>query len=348
MDHTEHTENAALRNVVGDFISSYAQRDTTVSFSSWLSGRLCQELSDLTPEASAKLTAEIMAAVAGYDRTLQDLNSAIDAGCSKEEWLSEQLESVYQDMPIEEAGKTLQQMEASLDSSNVQLMSTIDPTAVEGQVSAEVESVEWNRYSVKAMANNIGRQANMLTLSAAANAMTRKFQDGEAGGISAVINDALQGGLQSEPEEVKAVVSGAVRAAAERGLTDMLPQDTSVEVIGGFAGAAVEGAMALCDAANGTISMTEAMDRTGRAGVAAGCRIGAELLRGRVASIPVVGPIFVDLLGGLFDHLESSTFVNDVYTAVRNTAVATWNGVKESRVGKVVQNTWAAAKRVLS
>ena len=28
MDHTEHTENATLRNVVGDFISSYAQRDT--------------------------------------------------------------------------------------------------------------------------------------------------------------------------------------------------------------------------------------------------------------------------------------------------------------------------------
>ena len=128
----------------------------------------------------------------------------------------------------------------------------------------------------------------------------------------------------------------------------MLPQDTSVEVIGGFAGAAVDGAMALCDAANGTISMTEAMDRTGRAGVAAGCRIGAELLRGRVASIPVVGPILVDLLGGLFDHLESSTFVNDVYTAVRNTAIATWNGVKESRVGRVVQNTWAAAKRVFS
>lgn len=348
MDHTEYTQNTALRGVVGDFISSYAQRDTTVSFSNWLSGRLCQELPDLTPEASAKLTAEIMAAVAGYDRALQDLNSAIDAGQSKEEWLSEQLESVYRDMPIEEAGKTLQQMEASLDSSNVQLMSTIDPTAVESQVSAEAESVEWNRYSVKAMANNIGRQANMLALSAAANAMTRKLQDGEAGGISAVINDALQGGLQSEPEEVKAVVSGAVRAAAERGLTNMLPQDTSVEVIGGFAGAAVDGAMALCDAANGTISMTEAMDRTGRAGVAAGCRIGAELLRGRVASIPVVGPILVDLLGGLFDHMESSTFVNDVYTAVRNTAVATWNGVKESRVGRGVQNAWAAAKRVFS
>ena len=49
MDHTEYTENTALRGMVGDFISSYAQRDTTVSFSSWLSERLCQELPDLTP-----------------------------------------------------------------------------------------------------------------------------------------------------------------------------------------------------------------------------------------------------------------------------------------------------------
>lgn len=348
MDHTEYTENTALRGMVGDFISSYAQRDTTVSFSSWLSERLCQELPDLTPEASAKLTAEIMAAVAGYDRTLQDLNSAIDAGQSKEEWLSEQLEAVYRDMPMDAAGDALQRMETGLVAANRQLMGELGQTEAEELTAGGAESVEWNRYSVKAMAHNIGRQTNMLVLSAAANAMTRKLQDGESGGISAVISDALQGDLQSDPGEVKAVVSGAVRAAAERGLTDMLPQDTSVDVIGGFSGAAVEGAMALCDAANGTISMIEAMDRTGRAGVAAGCQIGAELLRGKVASIPVVGPIFVDLLGGLFDHLESSTFVNDVYTAVRNAAVATWNGIKESRVGRGVQNAWAAAKRVFS
>lgn len=76
MDHTEHTENTALRGVVGDFISSYAKRDTTVSFSSWLSERLCQELPDLTPEASTKLTAEIMAAVDSYDKAIQSSYNA--------------------------------------------------------------------------------------------------------------------------------------------------------------------------------------------------------------------------------------------------------------------------------
>lgn len=347
MDNTGYMENAALRNVVGDFISSYAQRDTAVDFSSWLSGKLCQELPDLTPEASAKLTAEIMAAVTSYDRTLQELNAAVAAGQSKEEWLSDQLEAVYQDMPVQEAGEALQRMETELVSSNMRLMDRIDPEAVEGLAPVEAEPVEWNKYNVKATVNNIGRQVNMLALSAAANAMNRKLQDGESGGIGGAINDALQGGLQSDPGEVKAVLSGAVRAAAERGLTDMLPPETSTEVIGNFAGAAVEGAIALCDAANGNISMTEAMDRTGRAGVAAACRVSAGVLRQRVACLPG-GPILVDLFGGLFDHMESSAFINDVYTTVRNTAVATWNGIKESVVGRRVRNAWAKVKMALS
>lgn len=112
MDNKGYAENAALRNMVGDFITSYLQRDTSVDFSGWLSDRLCQELPDLTPEASTKLTAEIMAAVTSYDRTLQELNAAVAAGQPKEEWLSEQLEAVYQDMPVQEAGEALQHMEA--------------------------------------------------------------------------------------------------------------------------------------------------------------------------------------------------------------------------------------------
>lgn len=333
MENAEYKENANLQNMVGNFISSYAQRDTTVDFSSWLSDRLRQELPDLTPEASAKLTAEIVAAVAGYDKTLQELNAAVAAGQSKEEWLSGQLEAIYQDMPVEEAGKALQRMEAELVSSNAQLMAKLDPATIEDPAPAGAEPVEWNKYSVKDTTNKIGRQASMLVLSAAANAMNRTVEDGESGGIGAVINDALQGNLQTEPGEVKAVVAGAVRAAAEKGLADRLPQDTPVEVIGDLAGAAVEGAMALCDAANGNIGKTEVVDRVGRAGVAAGCRIGAGALRGYVKNLPG-GFILVDLLGGLFDHIESSTFVNDIYAVIRTTAVATWKGIQESKTVK--------------
>lgn len=192
MDHTEYTESAALRNVVSDFISSYAQRDTTVSFSSWLYGRLCQELPDLTPEASTKLTAEIMDAVAGYDKTLQNLNSAIDAGQSKEEWLTDQIVEVYEDMPPEAAGGALQHMEAELLSSNMQLMGQIDPAQVSGISIAETETTDWNKYSLKAKAYDIGQQVNTLMLASAANALGQWAQGDEVD-LNTAISDASAG-----------------------------------------------------------------------------------------------------------------------------------------------------------
>lgn len=334
----EYTGNAALRNMMGDFISSYAQRDTTVDFSIWLSDKLRQELPDMTPEASSKLTAEIVAAVAGYDRTLHELNAAVAAGQPKEEWLSEQLEAAYQDIPVEEVGKALQQVEAELISSN-RFIARIDPATVEDLGPIETESIEWNRYRIKAVANNIGRQANMLVLSAAVNAMSRKIQDGESGGLSAIITDALQGGLQSEPEEIKAVVSGAIRAATEKGLTDLLPQDTPTEVIGELSGVAMEGARALFGAASGSISTTEAMDMTGRATFAAACRLGSGTLREFVSEADLPGgTILVELFGFLCDCIESPEFIDEVYPAVRNAVITAWNRVNESKIGRGIRN----------
>lgn len=341
MDHTEYTENATLRNVVGDFISSYAQRDTTVSFSDWLSDRLCQELPDLTPEDSAKLTAAIIAAVAGYDRTLQDLNSAIEAGQSKEEWLTDQIVEVYEDMPPEAAGETLQHIEAELLSSNMQLMGKINPAQVSGLAIAETEATDWNKYSLKAKAYDIGQQVNALMLSSAANALGQWAQGDEVD-LNTAISDAIRSGMRSSPGEVKAMVAGAVHVSAEKGLTDLLPPGTSIEVIGDWAGAAVEGAEALFDAANGDIALAEAMDRTGRAGVAACCRVGARVLRKKLNDLPG-GPILTDLLGGLLDHMESPKFAKNVYTTVRDTAIATWEGIKNS---KAVTTVKAAGKKL--
>lgn len=286
-------------------------------------------------EASERLAGEIMAAVASYDKTLCELNAAIDAGQSKEEWLAERLAKVYEDMPPEAAGEVLQGMETELLSSNMQLMSEIDPAQVSGLAVAETEAVNWNTYSLKAKVYDIGRQVNALMLSGAASALGQWAQGDEVD-FNVAISDAIRSGMRSSSGEVKAMVAGAVHVSAEKGLTALLPSDTSIEVIGDLAGAAVEGAEALCDAANGNITLTEAMDRTGRAGVAACCRAGARGLRGKLNSLPA-GPILTDLLGGLLDHMESPKFVNDVYTTVRNTAIATWEGIKKSKVVTTVK-----------
>lgn len=330
MENTNFAESRSLKDMLGGFIDSYAKRDANVDFSTWLSDKLCQEMPNMTSEESARLAGEIMAAVTDYNKTLQKLNEAIDSGCSKEEWLCEQLEEVYADMPPEEAGNALQRMENDLLTANMQLMGEIDQSVADGMSTVDSESVEWNRYILKDKAKNIGKQVANGVLFAAANALNQKQQGAETIEIGAVVNDALRGGLQASPDEVKAVVAGAVRVAAEKGLADYLSPDTPIEDIGDLAGVAVEGAEALSDAVNGKITTTEAMDRVGRAGVAAGCRVGARNLRGYLLGLPG-GLILVDLLGGLLNHMEGSQFVDQVYTVVRGAAIATWEGIKQSK-----------------
>ena len=107
----------------------------------------------------------------------------------------------------------------------------------------------------------------------------------------------------------------------------------AIDFIFDLAGAAVDGSESLFYASSGTITLTEALDKVGRAGVAAGCRASAGVLKKTIASLPG-GPVLTDLLGGLIDHVASSKFINNVYTAVRGAAVATWEGIKQSKVVK--------------
>lgn len=325
-------KDLVLKNMLDSFIRSYAQRDTDMAFPDWLANRLRQELPEMEPEASVRLAGDIIEAIAGYDQALHNLNQAIESGQSKEEWLSEQLEKAYEGMPIDAVGETLQRMEVELAVSNMQLMGEADSSAAEELSEVETEPVEWNEYSVRAKTYSIGQQLDAMALSTAASALSRELTEEESEAGDAVAN-ALHNGLKAE---VKAVVAGAVRVCAEKGLEKVLPSDAPVEVIGDLAGVAVEGAEALYDAANGDISATEAMDKVGRAGVAAGCRIGARKLKGWVLTLPY-GPLVVDLLGGLFDHMETPQFINNVYTVVRDAAVATWEGLKKAKLVQAVK-----------
>lgn len=335
MANNEFDKDKSLKSVFDGFISAYAGRKTDVAFSDWLAEKLCQELPELGQDAGTQLANDIIEAVAGYDKMLDDLNQAIEDGQSKDEWLAEHLAEAYDGMPIDAAGEALQRMEEDLISSNIELAGEIDKSTVAGLPVAEPEHSEWNHYRVKNIVKNIGEHVNAAALFAAANALDRHLQGEDSGGISAVIKDAFHGGLEASPEEVKAVVAGTVRVAAERGLMDAMPSDMPIEAIGDMAGVAVEGAKALCDAANGDITLAEALDKAGRAGVAATCRTGAEYLRGAMMRLPG-GPIIVDLLGGMLEHLVSSEFIGNVYTTVRRLAVATWEGVKQSTTVKVL------------
>jgi len=310
-------------SIVGNFVTSYTERDKSIDFSVWLAEKLQHEMPDMAADASQRLSQEIIGAVDGYDRTLNDLNKAVDAGQSKDEWLASNLQEAYADMPINEAGNILQQLDHKLIVSNSQLMNDDVVDIV------EVEAADWNEYSIKNTAVNIGQQALMSGLGVASNIIKANMESGESTDIGGVVGQVLQAGMDTAVCEVKAVVAGAVKTAVEKGLTSILPAGTSVGSICDMACTAVESAAALADAAIGKITLTEALDRAGRACVAAVCRFGAGALKMKAAVIPFVGPAIAWLGEGLFKHMESPQFADDVHNVVRNTAKATWEGIKQ-------------------
>jgi hypothetical protein len=317
-----------LNKVLDGFVGSYMERDKTEDFSGWLSKRLQQEMPDMPGDAIEKLSGEIIDGVARYDETLAGVNAAFEDGESKEEWLAGYVADAYEDMPFDEAGEKLQRVYSDMVTSNAALMGE----SAEMVTAESIEAGEWNEYSLKDKALNIGTQAVMTGLGVAANAIKLNMENGGAVN-SEVIGLAFREGAEVATGEVKAVVAGAIKVAAENKLTDALPEDTPVGTICDIAGVAVEGAEAMFDVATGKSTVADALDRTGRASAAAVGRWCSDTLKGFVLTIPYVGPIVANLAEGLFEHMKTPRFAENVYTVVRDATVATWEGIKQKARG---------------
>lgn len=334
-------EEITLHEILGEFLDSYADRGGEINFPEWLGNKLKQEIPDISEQDAKTLTDDIIRAVAEYDKTLQEVKAAIAEGTSKEEWLAENLAQNYADIPAAEAGEKLQQIEESLAVSNMRMMQEEQEVIVETGTVEQIPE-EWNEYKLKSKCHEIGRQLAYTAVGVAANVVKDRVENGEDAEAGDSIKGALQGGLIKDSSEMKAVVAGAVKVAAEKGLEGVVPKDTSVDVIGNMAGAAVESAEALCELACGESNVTDTVDKIGTAVTAAGGRMTAGAVKWGLESVPYVGPILVDMAGGLIDHLKGGKFAKDVWQTVRNTAKAAWDGIKNSKTVKAV--TWIKEK----
>jgi len=335
-----------LNEILESFVTSYAQRDKNADFANWLSEKIIEENSDMSAADGAKLSNDIIESVSRYDKTLAELNNAVDNGQAKEDWLADRLIENCSDMPLDDAGTSLQRIEDAWSKSNSQLMGEVIDVPEEALEYVDAESGSWNKYSLKSKALDIGKFAIASGMGTAADIVKGNLEDGEPVDVADAIGKALQEGVETAKSEVKAVVAGAVKVAAEKGLTKLLPKDTSVDTICDFAGVAVESVDALVDLATGKSTITATLDRIGKATVAAACRLGAGVLEAKVAvvsaSIPVLGPVIVKISGNLIAHMKTPKFADNVYAVVRDVAVATWEGIKE--VGRNVISNFASQK----
>lgn len=339
--------NETLKNILNDLLSAYAQRDRNVPFQDWLGDALREKLPELSAEDGAALAEGIIGAINGFNQKLCEVDAAPESGLSKEGWLEKQLVEGCAALPPDEAGKRLLEMENGLIRSNVTILSLDGIQSQEVPV-AVADPAGWNEDTLEKKAREIAEQVGMAGLGIAANAAKYKMDGDGSLKLREVVGDALQDGVTDDPEEVKAIVASAIKAAAEKGLVNGLDKDTPVGVFGDMAGFVVEGAQALFGAVNGDVLPEEAAEKVCKAGIAVYACCYSEMLKGLIVyEFPVVGPVAVELLGGLFDHMKSPQFADNVYTVLHDMAVATWEGIKQ-RIPTTLEQVAELADRLFT
>jgi hypothetical protein len=127
-----------------------------------------------------------------------------------------------------------------------------------------------------------------------------------------------------------------------KGVEDSPVADASMETMCDMAGAALETAAALHDAATGKITEEEALTKIGRAGIAATCRWGIRGLKTAVATklalIPVYGPPLAAI------SMAVLTFVENPMIIAKIAAFTCENAIKAYRVMKRKVKKWIRRK----
>lgn len=212
------------------------------------------------------------------------------------------------------------------------------------QQEGTVPTTDWNAFKTKELALQIGRNAGMVGLSAAAvtagfSIVEQLAREGKVD-TEETVKLALKTGADAG---IKAAITGALKTASETGVIGLIPKGTPVGIIANIVCVSIENIKILRKYASGELTFTQAADQMGRTSTAmvfglgwgkAGAAIGAAAL----SWIPVVGPVVGGVVGGMVGYMAGSTFGQAVYEGVKkigkgivSVCKAGWEKVKSAR-----------------
>lgn len=263
----------------------------------------------------------------------------------------EQLEEVQKAFP----GKTVVSHIGGTDKVPVTSNSLTKEQAKELQFKVQDEKMplttDWNVFQTKDLALQIGKNAGLAGVQAAAIttgfSLAAQVIAGEGVDADETIEQALKTGADAG---VKAAATGALIVASEKEIIRLIPVGTPVASIANIVCVSIENIKILSKLATGELTMAQALDQMGRTSVsmmyslgwgATGMLIGATAL----SVVPVVGPVVGGLIGGLIGGMAGSKFGETVYDGIKsvgkgvvNVVKSGWNKVKNSKIGRKIFN----------
>lgn len=250
-------------------------------------------------------------------------------------------------------GKTVVSKIGGTDKVNITSESLSKEQAKELQLKTQKDGsapiTDWNSFKTKELALQIGKNAGMAGVQAAAIttgfALAEQVIKGEGVDVEETVDLALKTGVDSG---IKAAATGALKVGVEKGVISIIPKGTPVGIIANIVCVGIENIKILSKVATGELTISQALDQMGRTSVSmvyglgwgvAGATIGAVAL----SWIPIVGPAVGGLVGGMVGYMAGSKVGQAVYTGLKavGKGVATvcksaWNGIKST--GNKIKN----------
>lgn len=224
---------------------------------------------------------------------------------------------------------------------------------LKSQEAGKVPSTDWNTFKNKDLALQIGKNAGMVGLQAAAITTGFSLAAQVINGEGIDVEETVEVALKTRADAgVKAAAAGALKVASEKGIIRLIPKGTPIGTIANIACVSIENIKILAKVAAGELTMSQAMEQMGRTSVsmvyslgwgAAGMGIGAAAL----SWIPIVGPVVGGLVGGLVGGMAGSKFGSAVYSGIKavgkgivTACKSGWNKIKSvgSRIRRALRS----------
>ena len=291
-------ESKRLFSLAKDMLSSWMAKPQEKSTVVWLGEEFIQRVGGMTTEAAQELSSSIMDGVDQFTENMNAIEETYRSGGTKETWLQQKLLSVP-GATEEERAHYLAEAQLALAAGNNEVYAALHsadlrlPAAVEERVPDGAGGASWQPIPAQVVAQGVAEQAVLAGVGGAAldTGLTyAETQDGEP------LNTGIDLGEEPTGSEtdrsIKAVATGALYVAVERGIVPFLKKATPLPVLTNIACWGVEGVRTAAQVFRGKLSVAAAVDRVGRIASAAigdlcSKGIGARML----SAIPVVGPV---------------------------------------------------------
>lgn len=338
--------------IAKDIFTSFAKKGA-VDNVTWLAQTFADNKH--TARDAQSLTEEVYTTVGRFSANMRNIERAVAAGKTKEQWLKNFIEGNV-NLTAQQKGEYLAQANAALNlgnqvmSTTMQAPQTIDITAEVNQLMQQDlppvnPNAQWNRYTMAPVVNEIGQQAMLMGANGAMLPMPRVPAE------EILPQDVIEEERGSVVDEgLKMAAAAAIKIGHAAGKIPFLPKVMPVNAITNIACVGVESFKNVGRVVTGKISPLQAVENIGRASVAAVadfCTTGlpAKLLM----PIPVVGPALSVMVGGFFmqcspEYVQQKIYagIDKVKTVAKTVAMPISNAV--NTVASTVKN---AAKSVV-